>query len=374
MALKAAHVSDVPTIDQIPDVPAVALSTVSALRKGTEWKRKSERLVVVGHRGKGMNALASTDSRLQEVKENSLRSFNEAARFPVDFVEFDVQVTKDDCAVIFHDDHILTEEDGKLSEKRVTDLTLDEFLSYGPQKDPFKKGKSLLRKTKDGRILSWKVLADAPFCTLQEAFQGVDPRVGFNVELKFDDNVDYKDEELTHAIETILRVVSNYANERPIIFSSFQPDAAKLIRKLQNDYPVFFLSNGGTEIYRDPRRNSLDEAIKLCLENGLQGVVSEVKAIFRNPSAVAKIKEANLVLFTYGQLNNVPEAIYMQHLMGVSGVIVDLVREITEAVSAFSRPDVEGAVGAKEDGASRPKFSQAELSFLLRLIPELVRH
>lgn len=65
---------------------------------------------------------------------------------------------------------------------------------------------------------------------------------------------------------------------------------------------VFFLSNGGTEIYRDPRRNSLDEAIKLCLENGLQAIVSEVKAIFRNPSAVAKIKEANLVLFTYGQL------------------------------------------------------------------------
>lgn len=64
----------------------------------------------------------------------------------------------------------------------------------------------------------------------------------------------------------------------------------------------------------------------------------------------------------------------MQHLMGVSGVIVDLVQEITEAVSAFSRPDVESAVGGKEDGASRPKFSQAELSFLLRLIPELVQH
>ncbi|XP_042456617.1 glycerophosphodiester phosphodiesterase GDPD1, chloroplastic-like isoform X1 [Zingiber officinale] len=366
MALKAAHVSDVPTIDQIPDVPAVALSTVSALRKGTQWKRKSERLVVVGHRGKGMNALASTDPRLQEVKENSLRSFNDAARFPVDFVEFDVQVTKDDCPVIFHDDLILTEEDGKLSEKHVTSLTLDEFLSYGPPKDPLKKGKPLLRKTKDGRILNWKVLADAPFCTLQEAFQGVDPQVGFNVELKFNDNVDYKDEELIHALETILKVVNDYANERPIIFSSFQPDAAKLIRKLQNDYPVFFLSNGGTEIYRDPRRNSLDEAIKLCLENGLQAIVSEVKAIFRNPSAVAKIKEANLVLFTYGQLNNVPEAVYMQHIMGVSGVIVDLVQEITEAVSAFSRPDVEGA--------SRPKFSQAELSFLLRLIPELVQH
>lgn len=64
----------------------------------------------------------------------------------------------------------------------------------------------MLRKTKDGRILNWKVLADAPFCTLQEAFQGVDPQVGFNVELKFNDNVDYKDEELIHALETILKV------------------------------------------------------------------------------------------------------------------------------------------------------------------------
>ena len=53
---------------------------------------KAERLVVIGHRGKGMNALASPDPRLREVKENSLRSFNEAARFPIDFVEFDVQV------------------------------------------------------------------------------------------------------------------------------------------------------------------------------------------------------------------------------------------------------------------------------------------
>uniref|UniRef100_J3KXK1 GP-PDE domain-containing protein n=2 Tax=Oryza brachyantha TaxID=4533 RepID=J3KXK1_ORYBR len=39
-----------------------------------------------------VNALASPDRRLQEVKENSLRSFNEAARFTVDYVEFDVQV------------------------------------------------------------------------------------------------------------------------------------------------------------------------------------------------------------------------------------------------------------------------------------------
>jgi hypothetical protein len=81
----------------------------------------------------------------------------------------------------------------------------------------------------------------------------------------------------------------------------------------------------------------------------------------------------------------VPEAVYMQHLMGLDGVIVDLVQEIADAVSEFA------AVGApaagNEDGqvgrleldraapakTTTPHFSQREISFLLRLIPELVQ-
>lgn len=50
------------------------------------------------------------------------------------------------------------------------------------------------------------------------------------------------------------------------------------------------------------RRNSLEEALKLCLEGGLEGIVSEVKGIFRNPTVVSKIKESNLSLLTYGKL------------------------------------------------------------------------
>lgn len=67
-------------------------------------------------------------------------------------------------------------------------------------------------------------------------------------------------------------------------------------------FQVFFLTNGGTEIYYDERRNSLEEAMKVCLEGDLQGIVSEVKGIFRNPGAVNKIKEAKLSLLTYGKL------------------------------------------------------------------------
>ncbi|CAI0627424.1 unnamed protein product [Linum tenue] len=157
------------------------------------------------------------------------------------------------------------------------------------------------------------------------------------------------------------------------MFSSFQPDAAQLMRKLQQKYHVFFLTNGGSEIYTDTRRNSLEEAIHVCLEGGLQGIVSEVKAIFRNPGAIARIKEAKLSLFTYGQLNNVGEVVYMQHLMGVEGVIVDLVDEITRAISDNdSDKKVDQLRKFQRNTTLPPQFSKEELSFLLNLMPQLM--
>ncbi|KAF8390700.1 hypothetical protein HHK36_025227 [Tetracentron sinense] len=379
MALKAVHVSDVPNLDQVPENVTLALRS-RHFSKGIDGGRASFKLpkfLVIGHRGSGMNMLQSSDRRMKAIKENSILSFNAAGKFAVDFVEFDVQVTKDDCPVIFHDNFILAEENGAMSEKRVTELSLAEFLCYGPQREPGNVGKSLSRKTKDGRIFNWNVENDDSHCTLQEAFQKVDPSLGFNIELKFDDHIVYQEEELVHVLQVILEVVFEYAKDRPIIFSSFQPDAAQLIRKLQSIYPVFFLTNGGSEVYIDVRRNSLDEAIKLCLASGLQGIVSEVKAIFRSPGAITRIKESKLSLLSYGQLNNVPEAVYMQHLMGVEGVIVDLVQEITEAVSDFFNPANEGEEKSlseeKQKVKTKPQFSQRELSFLLKLIPELIQ-
>lgn len=413
--LKAARATDVPSAMPEPDIAAdldglaaaSAASSCSCIRGGAEAATATATttttaaegrppLVVIGHRGKGMNTLVSTDPRLRgDVRENTLRAFNDAAAShpAVAYVEFDVQVTKDGCPVIFHDNFIYTQQDGEISGKRVTDLDLDEFLSYGPQREQGKVGKPLFRKLKDGRILKWDVRSEDALCTLREVFRGVHRRVGFNVELKFDDDLVYTEDRLTCILQAVLKVVSEHAGNRPIIFSSFQPDAAQLIRKLQDKYTVFFLTNGGTQVYADPRRNSLEEAVKLCVAGGLQGIVSEVRAILRQPSAVAKIKEANkLSLMTYGQLNNVPEVVYVQHLMGVDGVIVDLVREIAEAVSEFTATAVQTSgsqvsgggivvgVGKRMETAAAavaagttPSFSPREMSFLLRLIPELVR-
>ncbi|EOX99702.1 PLC-like phosphodiesterases superfamily protein, putative [Theobroma cacao] len=214
---------------------------------------------------------------LDQVPENAALAlcstrFSTAAQFPVDFIEFDIQ--------------------GVIVEKGVTEVPLAEFLSYGPQKE-LGKEESIFRKTKDGRIFEWKVEKDAPLCTLEEVFRNVDQSLGLNIELKFDDQIVYKEEELSRILQAILKVVFENAKDRLVMFSSFQPDAAQL---------VFSLTNGGCEIYTDIRRNSLDEAIKLCLASGLHGIVSEVKATFRSPEAVARIEESKLSLITYGQL------------------------------------------------------------------------
>ncbi|GKD47513.1 glycerophosphodiester phosphodiesterase GDPD2-like protein [Tanacetum coccineum] len=221
-----------------------------------------------------MNVLQSTDKRMKAYKENSITSFNNAANHALDYIEFDVQVTKDNIPIIFHDNFIVSAENGQVVEKRVTDLTVDEFFSYGPQRTSGQVGKSLLRQI-NGNIL------------------------------KFDDYVVYEEEYLIHVLQVILKVVYENAQERPVLFSTFQPDVALLMKKLQHTYPVYFLTNGGNEIYDDVRMNSLEEAKKLALEGGLDGIVSEVKGIFRNPSVVREIKESNLSLLTYGKLNNV---------------------------------------------------------------------
>ncbi|ESQ46848.1 hypothetical protein EUTSA_v10027797mg [Eutrema salsugineum] len=375
MALRTVLVSDVPSLPE----------SVYRLSEGLDLsKPKSFRMPgfsVIGHRGNGMNVLQSSDRRTRGFKENSILSFNSAAKFPIDFIEFDVQVTKDDCPVIFHDDFIYSEENGIVNETRVTDLSLSEFLLYGPQKEAEKIGKTLMRKTKEGTVLKWDVDLDDSLCTLQEAFELVEQSLGFNIELKFDDHIVYERESLVHALRSVLQVVFDCAKDRPVIFSSFQPDAAQLLRELQSTYPVFFLTDAGNQIYNDERRNSLEEAIKVCLEGKLQGIVSEVKGVFRNPAAISKIKESNLSLLTYGKLNNVGEAVYMQYVMGIEGVIVDFVEEITESATLMMirppspSPSPSPSSPSQDDVAiTKPEFSQKEIDFLLKLLSQMIQH
>lgn len=86
-------------------------------------------------------------------------------------------------------------------------------------------------------------------------------------------------------VNTILQVTFDYAADRKCMFSSFDPDicyllASKQVRYVQlfvynsnnqsfylffiPSFPVFFLTEGGTVITDDPRKNSLEAAIQFA--------------------------------------------------------------------------------------------------------------
>lgn len=66
----------------------------------------------------------------------------------------------------------------------------------------------------------------------------------------------------------------------------------------------------------------------------------------------------------------------MQHLTGIDGVIVDLVQEITEAISYYcEEADEENGLFGEEGQMqvkTKPGFLQQQLSSLLKLTPELI--
>lgn len=59
-------------------------------------------------------------------------------------------------------------------------------------------------------------------CTLREVFQGVHRRVGFNVELKFDDDLVYTEERLTWILQAVLKACGGKHKEpAPMQAASF---------------------------------------------------------------------------------------------------------------------------------------------------------
>ncbi|RCN37304.1 glycerophosphodiester phosphodiesterase family protein [Ancylostoma caninum] len=206
-----------------------------AVSWGRYWKKRST--LEVGHRGMG-----SSYTKMAVARENTIHSLCEAAKNGADYVEFDVQLTKDMQPVIYHDFHVIVEVAGRrrdLFQQKirhhqlaVKDLSLDQL--------------HLLHLEHPGEHLSqtWRVTPTEeegtefdtnPFPHLRQVLDAVSPHVGFNIEVKYP----MKMKDGTHEcpsynierndfVDVILRNVMEGAGKRRIIFSSFDPDVCSL--------------------------------------------------------------------------------------------------------------------------------------------------
>jgi len=104
--------------------------------------------------------------------------------------------------------------------------------------------------------------------TLQETLQRVPLSTGFNIEIKYAPPSEEKEYQIrllerNQYVDLILKVVFDYAGARNIIFSSFDPDVCLMCSLKQPQYPILFLTTGGTKPYieYDIRTHSLQQAL-----------------------------------------------------------------------------------------------------------------
>ncbi|RDW66060.1 GDPD-domain-containing protein [Coleophoma cylindrospora] len=336
--------------------------------KQTYWKELSSPMVI-GHRGLGKNQTANKSLQLGE---NTIQSFIAAANLGANYVEFDVQLTKDHVPVIYHD--FLVSETG--IDAPVHTLTLEQFLHVNdtirasrPPSPPHTETETKVRGTDRQRSLSMghvhpeldmaermKHTRDfkakgykgnsrgnfiqAPFTTLEEMFKKLPENVGFNVEMKYPMLYETEQEEMdTYAVElnsfvdTVLTTVYDLGKKRNIIFSSFNPDICLLLSFKQPSIPILFLTDAGTSPVGDIRASSLQEAIRFASRWNLLGVVSAAEPLVNSPRLVKVVKDSGLVCVSYGTLNNDPVRVQQQVKQGIDAVIVDSVLAIRKGLT-----------------------------------------
>jgi glycerophosphodiester phosphodiesterase len=316
---------------------------MSITTKQTYWKEMSSTMVI-GHRGLGKNI--SSNKSLQ-LGENTLQSFIAAANLGANYVEFDVQLTKDHVPVIYHD--FLVSETG--IDAPVHTLTLEQFLHVNdttprssrppspPKESPQfrvlrgmdrQRSMSLshagpdldmaerMKHTRDFKEKGFKAntrgnFIQAPFTTLEEMFLKLPENVSFNIEMKYpmlyeseEHEMDTYAVELNSFVDTVLKKVYDLGKKRKIIFSSFNPDICLLLSFKQPSIPVLFLTDAGTSPVGDIRASSLQEAIRFATRWNLLGVVSAAEPLCNSPRLVKVVKDSGLVCVSYGTLNNDP--------------------------------------------------------------------
>ena len=368
---------------------------------GGAWLTRTR---LMGHRGSGadnswpaLGALAgmATRRRGTHLAENSLLSLCEAGRAGAEYVEFDVQLSRDGVPVVHHDWGVKLQQmtpprgavEAAPARVPVTHLTAAQLLALPPQhmlNDEATREETIARVA-DAAVLfgtatkacGAEVAAAAAaqahhraaaldlasplppvagaaaaaaaglrsdgFLTMASLLQRLPHSIGVNVEVKYPTNDEIamfglRPLERNAYCARVLRDLAVHGGARAVMLSSFDADACLVLRRLQDAWPVFFLTEGGTAspTPTDARAASLAAAVDFAQSAGLFGIVSDVRPVLAAPRLIAAVQRATgLALCTYGSQNNDASAVRVQVGEGIAAVICDHVAHIARSLSSF---------------------------------------
>ena len=341
------------------------------------WTAGLEQVTLdIGHRGSGASKATG-----HSVRENTLLSFQKAALNHSDFIEFDVHLTSDNEVVVHHDFEVkialgsteikmalplIRSDQARSKDFAESMITVNEHSKGGRIKQERQKRESTLKRTMtSGEDMYHDIfykpthsmspaspndfaheldhmrvfLSDKTFTSLRQAFRLTPSWLGFNIELKYP-----TDEEKiamgtnfysrNFFVDAVLSTVLEEFGQRNVIFSTFDPACAELLRLKQCKFSVFFLTCGGSKIFKDPRMNSVEAALQFARATRLNGVVAEVSSIVENLDAIVESFHASgLYLFTYGDMNNDIDVYSKQKMAGIDAVIMDDIARVSKATN-----------------------------------------
>ncbi|KAI9914152.1 hypothetical protein PsorP6_005751 [Peronosclerospora sorghi] len=331
------------------------------------WREKPP--LTIGHRGMGRSYYQVDGYRLALTRENTLASFILAGRSGADFVEFDVQLTKDRVPIIYHDFTLNVGLEDKsagafgtkpeLYEIGIHDMSYRQLTQSYTVPVPHEGSKSQVlqnRVKKHWARLKGDKQIPSPrrgsftdtdniameedhlvefFPRLEDLLKHVPAEVGLNIEVKYPDTVvleamrNLSSFNINAYIDRILQCVFDFAGSRRIFFSCFDPSVCVALRAKQAKYPVLLLTYGSLAPNAVDARLTLQFAINFAKIENLQGIVSNSSSFLETPELAPLVKKyLGTVLMTWGDHNTNHEMVQLQKRHAIDGVISDNVIDL----------------------------------------------
>ncbi|KAF4029196.1 Glycerophosphoryl diester phosphodiesterase family [Phytophthora infestans] len=330
------------------------------------WRERPP--LTIGHRGMGRSYYQVEGHRLALTRENTLASLIMAGRSGAEFVEFDVQLTKDRVPVIYHDFMVNVGLEDKSAESHGTrhekyeigihDMTFRQLTQSYTTPVPHEGTKTQLlqnRVKKHWARLQGDKQVPSPrrgrlasddntneehhlvdfFPRLEDLLKHVPAEVGLNIEVKFPDDFfrpgmrSLSCFAINAYVDRLLQCVFDFAGSRRIFFSCFDPNVCIVLRAKQAKYPVLFLTYGSMAPHAFDARMTLQFATNFAKMEKLQGIVSNSNSFLETPELAPLVKRyLGTVLITWGDQNTKHEMVQLQKRHAIDGVISDNVIDL----------------------------------------------
>ena len=272
----------------------------------------------IGHRGSGSNLV------VKDFLENSIGGFENAFKNGAEFVEFDIQLSKENVPVIYHDFYIKAEkdighplkiEDDGTYKYALNQLTTEQFENAG-------------------LLSQWK----QKYITYADLLKKLPKDLKFDVELKYpflEKFLDVPYAERNLFIDQTLNEMKKFAYDRELFFSSFDVATVIMLSFKQKRWPIFQLMNrerGETLNYFVRKTMNVAPLLK---EIGVKGFVFNNKYLLQAPTLIKELKDMGFIIATYGMHNNTVEGINKQLDLGIRGLCTDLMPQLRKTVDMY---------------------------------------